>query len=469
METSVTELSSAIATATTANDQARGAPHPETVRVAIVALTALLDVVALFAGFQATEALRGYQWVFLPSPISLAALTSAGYLYFAISGSSFAIATMSRISSSVSSAWRALLGAIVVVIVCAFFAKFSLKISRSAFLSAVIASGIALIVSRSIAALVIRVVMKERTTAILLMTDRRLSEPADGIDVIDLNTTDLVPDLADPVQMSRVTERLSRYDRVYLHCEPIRRDAWITALKATGVACELVVPSAEIHTAVGIGRLGNFDTLILSLGPLSFANRVQKRLFDLVITVPLLIVLAPVMIATAILIRLESPGPSVFTQFRLGQGNRPFRIYKFRSMRLAASDAVGARSTARDDDRLTRIGRFIRKTSIDELPQLFNVLIGNMSLIGPRPHAVGSRAGEQLFWEVSDLYWMRHALKPGITGLAQIHGYRGATHLKSDLEARLRCDLEYLQSWSMWNDISILLATVKVVTHPNAF
>src|SRR5690606_16858766 len=116
-----------------------------------------------------------------------------------------------------------------------------------------------------------------------------------------------------------------------------------------------------------------------------------------------------------------------------------------------------------------RVGRFIRRTSIDELPQLFNVVLGNMSLVGPRPHAVGSRAGEQLFWEVSDLYWMRHALKPGITGLAQINGSRGATHCRADLETRLRYDLEYLQTWSLWNDLTILFATLKVVSHDNAY
>src|SRR3546814_2543983 len=122
----------------------------------------------------------------------------------------------------------------------------------------------------------------------------------------------------------------------------------------------------------------------------------------------------------------------------MGRGNRIFRILKFRSMRVEATDANGARSASRDDDRITRVGKFIRATSIDELPQLINVLSGEMSLVGPRPHALGSTAGNELFWRVDRQYWHRHALKPGITGLAQIRGFRGATHPKHAIVNRDR-------------------------------
>ena len=159
----------------------------------------------------------------------------------------------------------------------------------------------------------------------------------------------------------------------------------------------------------------------------------------------------------------------MFPQTRIGRGNRPFRIFKFRSMYDAKSDANGVTSARRDDDRITRVGKFIRATSIDELPQLLNVLIGNMSLVGPRPHARASTAGDQLFWEVSHHYWLRHAAKPGITGLAQIRGHRGATEKPEDLEARLRSDLEYLQNWGFWTDLMILFATVRVIRHDNAY
>jgi lipopolysaccharide/colanic/teichoic acid biosynthesis glycosyltransferase len=175
------------------------------------------------------------------------------------------------------------------------------------------------------------------------------------------------------------------------------------------------------------------------------------------------------MLAVAAVIRMESEGPIFFRQERIGQNNRTFRIFKFRSMRLECSDIHGMRSAARDDDRVSRVGRFIRRTSIDELPQLLNVIIGDMSIVGPRPHALGSLAGRRLFWDVDPRYWQRHSLKPGITGLAQIRGFRGATESVTDLENRLRCDLEYLGSWSIWLDLQIILATFRVVVHHKAY
>ncbi|MBN8814142.1 MAG: sugar transferase [Sphingomonas sp.] len=205
------------------------------------------------------------------------------------------------------------------------------------------------------------------------------------------------------------------------------------------------------------------------MGPLSLASRVQKRAFDLALTIPALILIAPLLLVVAIAIRLDSKGPALFAQTRIGRNNQPFKIFKFRSMYMAQTDANGTVSASRNDSRITRVGKFIRATSIDELPQLFNVLIGNMSLVGPRPHATASTAGDQLFWEVSHHYWMRHASKPGITGLAQIRGFRGSTEKREDLEGRLRCDLEYLQNWTFWGDLVILLATVKVLKHQNAF
>ncbi|MCJ8157691.1 sugar transferase [Sphingomonas sp. LaA6.9] len=177
----------------------------------------------------------------------------------------------------------------------------------------------------------------------------------------------------------------------------------------------------------------------------------------------------PLLILVAIAIKLESPGAVLFVQQRLGHGNRLFRMYKFRSMSAERTDAIGATSASRDDDRVTRVGRFIRATSIDELPQLFNVLIGNMSLVGPRPHALGSTASSKLFWDIDRNYWLRHACMPGLTGLAQVRGFRGATHHARDLEIRLAADLEYVRDWSLWLDIAILFRTFGVVVHKNAF
>ena len=132
-------------------------------------------------------------------------------------------------------------------------------------------------------------------------------------------------------------------------------------------------------------------------------------------------------------------------------------------------DGNGDRSTGRDDDRITRVGRIIRMTSIDELPQLLNVLMGDMSIVGPRPHALGSRAEDKLFWEIDERYWHRHAAKPGLTGLAQIRGFRGATVHEYDLVNRLQADLEYLDHWTIWKDLKIILQTFRVLLHRNAY
>jgi lipopolysaccharide/colanic/teichoic acid biosynthesis glycosyltransferase len=146
-----------------------------------------------------------------------------------------------------------------------------------------------------------------------------------------------------------------------------------------------------------------------------------------------------------------------------------FGIYKLRTMKVERTDSDGNRSASRDDDRITRVGRFLRSTSIDELPQLFNVLKGDMSLVGPRPHAIGSLAGDKLFWEVDQRYWQRHSLRPGLTGLAQVRGFRGATDHEEDLTSRLQADLEYIAGWTIWRDLRILLQTSFVVVHDRAF
>ena len=279
----------------------------------------------------------------------------------------------------------------------------------------------------------------------------------------------LSPDLKDPVMLDRIAAIIRPFDRVVVTCPRDRQPAWAVVLKGTHVIGEIMLRDENRLGAIGVGEFATHDTILVSRGPLSLANRMKKRLFDLAITIPALIGLAPLLAIVAIAIKLESRGPVLFKQMRVGQSNGTFEILKFRSMRSDASDHHGNRSTGRDDDRITRVGRIIRATSIDELPQLFNVLRGDMSIVGPRPHALGSLAGNELFWEVNERYWMRHALKPGITGLAQIRGLRGATHRREDLEDRLQSDLEYLNGWRLSRDFAILVGTVRVLIHPNAY
>jgi lipopolysaccharide/colanic/teichoic acid biosynthesis glycosyltransferase len=220
---------------------------------------------------------------------------------------------------------------------------------------------------------------------------------------------------------------------------------------------------------IGARQFAGIPTMLIASGSMRRRDAVLKRMLDLALVLPTLIFLAPLLVLTALAVRLDSPGPVLFMQQRVGRGNRLFNVLKFRSMHTSLCDHAGNVSVSRLDKRITRIGRFIRGTSIDELPQLLNILRGEMSFVGPRPHAIGSLAGDALFWEVDHRYHHRHACKPGLTGLAQVRGFRGATHRREDLINRLHADLEYTNGWSVWRDLSILLATVKVVVHRNAY
>jgi putative colanic acid biosysnthesis UDP-glucose lipid carrier transferase len=185
-----------------------------------------------------------------------------------------------------------------------------------------------------------------------------------------------------------------------------------------------------------------------------------KRGFDMVGSALALIVLAPLLAAVALLIRCESPGPAIFKQVRYGTDGRPFSIYKFRSMTVSACESGNVVQATRGDARVTRLGRFIRKSSIDELPQLFNILRGDMSLVGPRPHAV---AHNEHYRGLIRGYMLRHKVRPGLTGWAQVHGLRGETETIDKMESRVRFDLDYLRRWSVALDFYIVLLTVRQV------
>lgn len=267
----------------------------------------------------------------------------------------------------------------------------------------------------------------------------------------------------------RLAGLMSSADRVVVRCNSERRDLWAHVLQGMNVHAEIVAPEIADTRVLAIGSFAGRPTYVVARGPLNLRDRLIKRAFDLTVAALALVALAPLLLLVAFAIKLESPGPVLFRQQRIGRQNRLFSIYKFRSMRMETSDAGGKRSATRDDDRITRVGRFIRSTSIDELPQLLNVLKGDMSIVGPRPHAVYSTANSKLFWEVDERYWYRHACKPGLTGLAQVRGHRGATHHERDLTDRLESDLEYLGKWSFWNDVAIILKTVNVLVHKNAY
>lgn len=188
-----------------------------------------------------------------------------------------------------------------------------------------------------------------------------------------------------------------------------------------------------------------------------------KRAEDMVLSCLALLLLSPLMLLIAVAIKLDSPGPVLFRQKRYGYNNRLIEVFKFRSMHQHQADATAETQTTRDDARVTRVGRFIRRTSLDELPQLFNVVAGTMSMVGPRPHATATKAAGILFEQAVKEYTSRHRVKPGITGLAQIHGFRGETDTVEKIEKRVEFDLEYIENWSVWFDLYILLRTVPAV------
>lgn len=303
----------------------------------------------------------------------------------------------------------------------------------------------------------------------LVITDRCTMPLPAGVDVVDADAAGLRPDPRDPMMLNRLGQVVRGADFVLVCCRVEDRAGWAHLLKGTDVPSHVLIPEFDLLGGSAVGRFHGHSTMQISSGVLDLRERFQKRLLDLALTVPAIVLLTPVLVLVALLVKLDTRGPVLFRQERLGRGNRLFRLHKFRSMHVAGCDARGDTSTARGDARVTRVGRFIRATSLDELPQLFNVMAGDMSLVGPRPHALGSLAGLELFWDVDQRYWHRHVLKPGITGLAQVRGFRGATLERDDLVNRLQADLEYFEGWSLWRDIRILFATVRVVVHRNAY
>ena len=197
------------------------------------------------------------------------------------------------------------------------------------------------------------------------------------------------------------------------------------------------------------------QTSVVSLG--------MKRAFDVIVASLLIVLLSPVLIAVALAVRLSSSGPVFFTQRRWGRGNVPFKLYKFRSMFVEQQDKSGINHTVQDDPRVTAVGRFIRRTSLDELPQLFNVLKGDMSLVGPRAHVLGMHAAGVRYEDLVPEYFARHTVRPGITGLAQVRGLRGEVADETHARARVAADLEYIRSFSLFQDVKILILTVPAV------
>lgn len=196
------------------------------------------------------------------------------------------------------------------------------------------------------------------------------------------------------------------------------------------------------------------------VSPLQRGQFALKRTMDIAGASIALVALAPVLLTVAALVKLDSRGPVLFSQVRWGMNGRKIRVYKFRSMRTDMCDATGVAQTVKNDPRITRIGAILRRTNIDELPQLINVLKGDMSLVGPRCHAIGMLAAGRLYEELVPHYHLRHRMRPGITGLAQMRGLRGPTDRSDKARARIVSDLYYVENFSVWLDVRIMVGTV---------
>ncbi len=206
--------------------------------------------------------------------------------------------------------------------------------------------------------------------------------------------------------------------------------------------------------------LGKVPTLDVFEAPITDWDLVMKWLFDRIVGGIILLLALPVMALVALAIRLDSPGPVLFRQKRFGFNNERIDVFKFRSLYHDQADPLAAKVVTKNDPRVTRVGRFIRKTSLDELPQLFNVVFkSNLSLVGPRPHAVQGKLQSRLFDEAVDGYFARHRVKPGITGWAQINGWRGEIDNEEKIQKRVEFDLYYIENWSVLFDLFILLKT----------
>ncbi len=310
------------------------------------------------------------------------------------------------------------------------------------------------------------------------------NEPANDIricGIFDDRSSDRVPATAEGLP------RLGRIDELLEFGRQAEVDMLIVALpmaaeqRLVQLLKMLWVLPVDIRLSAGASRLrfrprsysyvGAVPFLDLFDKPIADWNRVAKSCFDRVVGSILLVLATPVMLAVALAIRLDSPGPVLFRQKRYGFNNELIEVFKFRSMYIDQTDHNAAKLTTRNDPRVTRIGRFIRKTSLDELPQLINVAVkGNLSLVGPRPHAVQAKAADRLYEQVVDGYFARHRVSPGITGWAQVNGWRGETDTQEKLERRVEHDLFYIENWSVIFDLYILLLTpFRLLNTENTF
>lgn len=427
-----------------------------------------IDFVGIFIGFGTAAVnrplwLNGNAWPFLFLTVVPIYFVAAANIQAYSSGN------LLRPLTSVGRGLRALTFSVMAMALIGFSLKVSMTLPRSIpIVGFVLASGL-ISVGRFYFSRHFKTIIGGSPFSVLLIRDGDQPVPDEEFSVIVQADDKFDPENHDPIMYDRLAKTLQSADRVVVACAADRREAWSHTLKGVSVQGEIIIPEFFVYSPLGIDRFGTMPTMVVSAGPFGLVDRGVKRGFDLVIAGVTIILLTPLLVLIAIAIKVDSPGPVFFRQLRIGRDNETFHIFKFRSLRHEQSDGSANRLVTRNDDRVTRIGRIIRATSIDELPQLLNIIKGDMSIVGPRPHAHSAKAANKLYWEVDRRYWHRHAIKPGLTGLAQVRGFRGETVLEEDLSNRLRADLEYMEKWTIWRDIQIIILTFRVLLHRNAF
>ena len=312
--------------------------------------------------------------------------------------------------------------------------------------------------------------MHQRVLGMVLIREERRVKAREGLDinrssnskVLHLNKVSELPDLIEQYDV----------DTIYV----------VTPLESSKVLEEMYFELLDKHIAIhwvpdifslrlinhSVREIAGVPVMTLSETPLTGINKLTKSIEDRVLSFFILLAFLPLLILITIAIKLDSPGPIFFRQNRTGWNGNAFKIWKFRSMHVdkEVTGSAKVKQAKKDDPRITKVGAYIRKTSLDELPQLFNVLLGNMSLVGPRPHAVQH---DKVYAERITDYYARNNIKPGITGLAQVRGYRGETTEIDQMSKRIQSDIEYINNWSVGLDISILVRTVTAFTGKGAY
>ncbi|PZU53566.1 MAG: sugar transferase [Sphingobium sp.] len=393
-----------------------------------------------------------------PHGLVMFSMVAPLYAILAVQGGAYGINTLDRVRRGIFRALLALAQAALLMLLIVYLGKIAEQLSRLTFLTGLLLGAATLALVRlAVARLAVRLLGDvPHLTAVIM--DGVAIETGAHMEVIQADAANLHPERHDADMAARLAAAVGMAERVIVACPLERMDDWSAALKSLSARGEIVVPELLRFAPARVDEFDGQPTIIVAGGPLQFRDRLIKRLFDIIVATIATIALSPVLFGAALAVKLTSPGPILFRQPRIGKDGRPFSIYKFRSMRTEASDHKAATLTKRDDDRVTRVGAFLRKTSIDELPQLFNVLNGDMSVVG-----------DSLYWEVDARYWERHCIKPGMTGLAQVRGHRGATDHHQDLIDRLQSDLEYVSDWSIWRDLRIIVATLGVLVHHKAY